>query len=286
MLFRALALLMLSLVTVQAQEIRIAASDLLADCIRPSLSAYGEQQEMQIQVESIGSLPALDRLRSNEIDLAIIAVPAGEEVPRDEFRVYPFAYDAAVIAVNANNRLDELSVAWLGGIYGSNEEFNFTTWANMGLSGWGSRKIKPLAVQEGDSVSLELFKYSVLNSAEMKPAVAMVKDSEVEAILEADPSAIAIMPRLPESPKVKVLMVSSSEDAPAYGPSLDNIHFGDYPIRLSFYILFDRSAEERMHSLLKGLYEDVVASALQANDIFPLPSTVRRKLVMDLDLGQ
>lgn len=284
MLFRIAFLLLYSAAALQAQEIRIAASDLLADFLKPELEAYGEAQGLSLKIDGIGSLPALDRLRSNEIDMAVIAVPVGNEVPRDEFRVYPFAYDVAVIAVNANNPLNEISIARLGGIYGSSEEYNFNSWADMGLSGWGSRKIKPMAGQEDASISLELFKYSVLEAGGMKPSVVMVKDHEVEAILEADPASIAIMSRLPDSKKIKTLMVSASDETPAYGPTADNIHFGDYPIRLSFYIIFNPRDEERLHSLLRLFLGDSIASALQTNNVFPLPSTVRRKLTIDLDL--
>lgn len=284
MLFRIAFLLLYSTAALQAQEIRIAASDLLADFLKPELEAYGEAQGLSLKIDGIGSLPALDRLRSNEIDMAVIAVPVGNEVPRDEFRVYPFAYDVAVIAVNANNPLNEISIARLGGIYGSSEEYNFNSWADMGLSGWGSRKIKPMAGQEDASISLELFKYSVLEAGGMKPSVVMVKDHEVEAILEADPASIAIMSRLPDSKKIKTLMVSASDETPAYGPTADNIHFGDYPIRLSFYIIFNPRDEERLRSLLRLFLDDSIASALQTNNVFPLPSTVRRKLTIDLDL--
>lgn len=284
MLFRIAFLLLYSAAALQAQEIRIAASDLLADFLKPELEAYGEAQGLSLKIDGIGSLPALDRLRSNEIDMAVIAVPVGNEVPRDEFRVYPFAYDVAVIAVNANNPLNEISIARLGGIYGSSEEYNFNSWADMGLSGWGSRKIKPMAGQEDASISLELFKYSVLEAGGMKPSVVMVKDHEVEAILEADPASIAIMSRLPDSKKIKTLMVSASDETPAYGPTADNIHFGDYPIRLSFYIIFNPRDEERLHSLFRLFLDDSIASALQTNNVFPLPSTVRRKLTIDLDL--
>ena len=114
--------------SVHADEIRIAASDLLADHIKSPILAYGEEHATTFNISKIGSLPALDRLRSDEIDLAIIAVPEGTEVPREEFSVYPFAYDVAVLVVNESNPIDEISLSHLGGIYGTNEEFSFNTW--------------------------------------------------------------------------------------------------------------------------------------------------------------
>lgn len=273
-----------SLQSLQAEEIRIAASDLLADYIEAPLEAYGEENDLTFTIDGIGSLPALDRLRSDEIDLAIIAVPEGDEVPREEFEIYPFAYDVAVIVVNDSNPIDEISLAYLGGIFGSNEEFSFNTWGDLRLSGWGSRNIKPLAGTSSESIALELFKYSVFKGGAMKPAVTMVKDTEVEDLLRTDAAAIAILSRMPEKSSIKVLMVSETEGSPAFGPSDDNVHYGDYPIRLAFYIAYDPRDEAKLRPIVRELLNDEVAASLRENDLLALPDTVRRKLLIDLDL--
>ncbi len=274
----------LTALSLHAEEIRISASDLLADYITAPLKAYGDEHDTTFVVDSIGSLPALDRLRSDEIDMAIIAVPEGDDVPRDEFRIFPFAYDVAVVAVNAGNPIDEITISRLGGIFGANEEYNFNTWGELGLSGWGSRTIKPVAGQNPESISLELFKYSVLKGGVMKPGVALVKDSEVEGLLMSDVASIAVLSRLPKSNKVKALMIAESSDSPAFGPSEDNVHYGDYPIRLAFYIVYNERNDDRMKDVLRVLLGDEIAQSLRQNSLFALPDTIRRKFTIDLDL--
>jgi ABC-type phosphate transport system substrate-binding protein len=269
-----------------ARQVRIAASDLLADFITEPLQASGEEHSIEFKVDSIGSLPALERLRSDEIDLAIIAVPEDTDVPRDEFRVFPFAYDVAVIAVNQSNPINEISLASLGGIFGANEGSNYTTWGDLGLSGWGSRSIKTLAGQNDKSISLELFKFSVLRGGQMKTTVASVKDSELEGSLLSDAASIAILPRVPKSKKVKALMISSEVDGPAFSPTDDNVHYGDYPIRLAFYIVYNERDEALAQKVLRVLLNDDLAASLRDNNLIALPDTVRRKLTMDLDLGE
>ena len=282
---KTLFLLPLTLIaSAQAEEIRIAASDLLADYIQAPLEAYGEENDTTFVVDSIGSLPALDRLRSDEIDLAIIAVPESTEVPRDEFSIYPFAYDAAVVVVNDSNPIDEISLSCLGGIFGASEEFNFNTWGDLGLSGWGSRNIKALAGTSEESIALELFKFSVFKGGAMKPSVAMVKDAEIEDLLRSDAASIAILSRMPENSNIKVLMVSDGADAPAFGPSDDNVHYGDYPIRLAFYIVYNKRDAAKLRKVIRELLDDEVAASLRENDLLALPDTVRRKLLIDLDL--
>ena len=284
---KTLLLLPLTLiVTAQAEEIRIAASDLLADYIRAPLKAYAAENDSTFVVDSIGSLPALDRLRSDEIDLAIIAVPEGDEVPRDEFSVYPFAYAVAVIVVNDSNPIDEISVARLGGIFGSKEELNLNTWGELGLSGMGSRNIKALAGTSYESIALELFKYSILKGGVMKPSVSMVNDAEVEDLLRSDAASIAILSRMPENENIKALMVSSDSDtyAPAFGPTDDNVHYGDYPIRLAFYIVYDLRDDAKLRPTIRELLNDEVATSIRSKGLIALPETVRRKFLIDLDL--
>jgi ABC-type phosphate transport system substrate-binding protein len=260
-----------------ARQFRIAASDLLADFITEPLQISGEEHSIEFRVDNIGSLPALERLRSDEIDLAIIAVPNNTDLPREEFRVFPFAYDVAVIAVNQSNPINEISLASLGGIFGANEESNYTTWGDLGLSGWGSRSIKTLAGQNDKSISLE--------GGQMKTTVASVKDSELEGSLVSDAASIAILPRVPKSKEVKSLMISSEVDGPAFSPTEDNVHYGDYPIRLAFYVVYKERDEARAQKALRVLLNDDLAAALRGNNLVALPDTVRRKLTMDLDLG-
>jgi len=271
-----------------ADEIRMAASDLLAEFIAPTLTAYAKENNIDLKLEGIGSLPAMDRLRSDEIDLAIVAIPEGDEAPRDEFDVYPFAYDAAVVAVNNRNPMDEISIPRLGGIFGSNEEFNFNTWGELGLSGWGTRNIKPLAGPAEESISLELFRYSVFAGGAMKPSVSVVRDNEIQEMLAGNITAIGVLSYLPENKNLKVLMISdgAGPNSTAYGPTAENIQRGDYPIRLAFYIVYNPRDEAKIKPVLRALFDEEIAKVLNQNNLFALPDTVRSQLLVDLNFQE
>lgn len=285
-MIRRLSVLLLaaSSLTQAAEEIRFAASDLLADFLEPSVVAFGTTHEIEIDYDSIGSLPALDRLRSDEIDAAIIAAPGSTADLREEFVVFPFAYAISVIVVNETNPTNELSLSELGGIFGANEELKINTWGELGLAGWSNRTIKPVASQLEQGIALELFKHKVFKGKAMKSSVAMAKPLEVENMVSADSASIGIVTRAPKQKGLKAVMVSTAADAPAYGPSRDNVHFGDYPVRLPFYVVFDRRDENRMKELMRMLLSDQIADELEQNDIVSLPLNVRRKLLIDLDL--
>lgn len=274
---------LLSIHAAHAEEIRMAASDLLADFITPPLKVYAEENELDLAIDSIGSLPAMERLRSDEVDLAIVAFPEGEEIPREEFKFYSFAYDSAIIVVNNRNPVNEISIPRLGGIFGSNEEFNFSTWGELGLSGWRSRNIRPFAGPAEESISLELFSYSVLSSRAMKSSVAILRDSEIEEAIASNIASIGVLSALPKNENLKVLMLSEGPGSTAYGPSAEIIHIGDYPIRLAFYIAYNPRDEEKIRPVLRALLGEKIATTLNKNKLFALPDTVRSRLLIDLD---
>jgi ABC-type phosphate transport system substrate-binding protein len=278
-------LILLSGQTALSEEsMRFAISDLLADTVTASLEELSETEELGLSIRSMGSLPALERLRTGNIDLAIMAFPKGSEIPRSEFSIYPFAYAASIVAVNENNPLDEISLSRLAGIFGTSEEYNFTTWGDIGLSGWGSRKIKPLSGHTEGSIALELFKHSVLVEGSLKPSVDIVLEEEVIDLLDKDPALISVLSRIPEESSAKILLLASDDNSPAYGPTDDNIHFGDYPIRLTFYIVGPKSESSQLGQILRFMWSDEMSEQLTEEGFFALPETVRRKLTMDLDM--
>jgi hypothetical protein len=81
-------------------------------------------------------------------------------------------------------------------------------------------------------------------------------------------------------------MVSSGSDiyTPAFGPTDDNVHYGDYPIRLAFYIVYNLRDDAKLRPVIRELLDDEVAASLRANDLIALPDTVRRKFLIELDL--
>ena len=109
MLLRLLFLITVTGIAANAADIRIAVSDLIADDISETVQMLAEASSVEITVISIGSLPAMDALRLDEISLAVVATPEGNELLDDTLKVFPFAYSTAVVAVSAANPVNEVS---------------------------------------------------------------------------------------------------------------------------------------------------------------------------------
>ena len=103
-------------------------------------------------------------------------------------------------------------------------------------------------------------------------------------MLASDTTAIAILSSIPDSSNAKVLMISESKNSPSFGPTAENIHYGDYPIRLPFYLVYNKRDQEKLDQLIRYLIEDTVAERLSSDGFFPLPENVRRQRAIAFDM--
>lgn len=284
--FRLSFLAIITSITANADEIRIAVSDVIADHVSETIQTLAEDKAVEISVVSIGSLPAMEHLRSDEISLAIIATPEGSELPDDIFRTFNFAYSTAVVAVGEASPVNEVSFDDLRGIFGSDSDLNADTWGALGIKSLGSRSIKPLVRQDDVNISTELFRYTVLQGGAMKLTVNEVIGSEIEYMLVENMAAVAILPYLPDNEKIKALMISMDSEGPAFGPTNDNVYYGDYPIRLPFHIVYKKDRESALLETLCILLSDEVTEALRESHLFVLPDTIRMNFVKSLSLAE
>ena len=267
------------------EELRISVSDLLSDTLEAQLSNVASLNSFEITYYKEGSLPALERMASDELDMAIIAVPDGHVMPDSaRYTTYPLAYDISVIIVNEDNPMGEASLSELGGIFGNNETLDYQTWNELGLSGWAGRSIKMMAALHDTSISNEIFKYTALSSNTFKSSVNVVDTAAVEKAVANDVTCIGLVPRKGKSEQTKSLMISSGTGLPAYGPSIDNVHYGDYPLRLPFYVVFETVNKARIKPILSYLLSENCAKLLEESDFYTLPETVRGQFSFELNM--
>lgn len=274
----------LLLTVARGEELRMAVSDLMADSLEASIADLAEQNSLKISFSKQGSLPALERLTSDELDIAVIVLPEGHAMPDSRYTVYPLAYDVAVLAVNEDNPIGEVSLPQLEGIFGSDGREDYQSWEGLGLSGWTGRSIKTFAAEIENSISNELFKFTVLNSGGFKRSVSLVDVASAERAISSDVTCIGLLSRKLDSRRIKTLMVSTGNDTPAYGPSPDNVHYGDYPLRLPFYVVFETSNRNRIKPILAYLLSEGCSKLLQSKNFYALPDTVRSQYSFELNM--
>lgn len=261
-----------------AVEVRIAVSDLIADFISEPLQKLAEEAALDIKVISAGSLPAINAICADEISLAVVVAPDNIQQPEcldETFTTLAIAYSTAIIAVNHLNPLEEVSFNDLQGIFGADPDLAIEAWNKLTGDYWTSSPVKPIVMQDDKNIFQELFRHKVLDGDAMRLSVNQVAYSEVEAMLSGNTAAVALLPYLPNNEEIKELMLSTDGESPAFDPTDENIHYGDYPIRLPFHIVYKGAREPELAAALCILLSDGIAKVLSENHLFVPPDAIR-----------
>lgn len=265
-------------------------SDLLDGILKERLAAYAaEHDQWSLSIDLFGSMPALEMMRAGEANLAIVAIPDDAPKPSaSDFEAVVFAFKIAVIIVKNVHPMVEIDFSQLKGIYGTTGETSYTRWGEMGLttSGWNNRPIQALALTTEDSVVFELFKYKALDRSPLKSNVALVTTAEeLYAIMGIDSAAVAVADRVPQSSQYRALSVASGKSGEiAFGPTAENVFYGDYALRLPLYLVFHKDKKDEIKDLLAFLLSKDISNVLVSDGVMPLPENVRRRSLLELDI--
>ena len=266
--------------------LRIGGSDLLGAAFQEALEEFARDYDLDLKIELRGTFAARTALEDGSLDLALIAAPRETNAGPEGFDSHVFAYQTAVLAINSSNPLNELNLPQVAGIYGAEEITSFTRWGDLGLSGdLRPRSIGLHSIDVGSSIAVDLLRHEVLRTPRLRGTVAFHRTpAEVIAAVEDSVAAMGLLPQSPPpgSP-VRVLALSQEEGGIAFGPSGENVHSGDYPIRLPIYLVFSPESREPLRDLLLFLTRERVAEAIEEAGLLPLPSSARNRQRLEFE---
>jgi ABC-type phosphate transport system substrate-binding protein len=268
MRFTSLLLFLFFFLTAVRSEIRVVGSDLLGNDFIDGLTAYSKRNDFGLKLTMEGSRTGLERLKSGEAELAV-------------------AYHTAVVVVPASLPLTQITVAQLNAIYGDDSQSGIKRWTDLGVTGeWAQRNILPIIPGPGGGLTYDLFRYTVLTAPALKPTVSVQPGlGETLTRIRGDEGGMAIMPLLPANqPRLKALLVARGSQDVAFGPTQNNIHSGDYPIRLPVYLVFRKDAARRIQSALRYLLSEDAVPLWEKAQLVPLPIQVRNQQIFDLEV--
>lgn len=280
-----LAVLVSSLVA--RAEVRVVGSDLLGKEFTAALTTYSKRNDLGLTFSLTGSRTGLGQLQSGLADLGLVVLSPGEKPPGAPFVALPVAYHTAVVVVPASLPLTQITFAQLNAIYGDDAQSGLKRWNDLGVTGeWASRNILPNISGPGVGLTYDLFRYTVLTAPALKPTVG-VQASLAESLtrIRGDEGGIAILPALPaKQPRLKTLLVARGAQDVAFGPTPDNVHSGDYPIRLPVYLVFRKDAAKGMQPVLRYLLSEDAVPLWEGAGLVPLPIQVRNQQIFDLEV--
>ncbi|MBK8476236.1 MAG: hypothetical protein IPL39_07930 [Opitutaceae bacterium] len=217
-------------------------------------------------------------LRAGKADVAVVAFAPDEPLPEAEFRLVPLAYQVVVLAVTASNPTRQLSYAQLGGLFGEKETVNYRQWGALGAPGvWQEKTVTLNTMEAPELLAQDLIRYTVLRVPQLKPTMTVHATlEELVKRVRVDDTSIGLFPRVPaDTEGMHVLLVSRDDKDVAFGPTPENIHAGDYPLRLPFYIVFKPTRAAELSGVVGALLGDEVAAGLVKLGYVPVPPNAR-----------
>jgi phosphate transport system substrate-binding protein len=268
-----------------AQPIRVVGSDLLTGNVGLELARFGKVSDLQMDVSLRGSRLGLAALRDGAADFGLFVFGTQDTMPGPEFSTLPVGYFTAVVLAPAGVSISQIHFRQLAGVFGASEAQTFSRWGDIGVTGpWSSRGITAMGARRA-GLALDLFRYEVMSAPELKSTVVLFDELDrLYGRLNGSEGGIAIVATPPVgNPNVKVLLVAKAERDVAYGPTAENLHSGDYPLRLPLYLVFRKGDARRLNFVLRHLLSDEVRPVFLQAGVIPLPVQARNQLVFDLE---
>jgi phosphate transport system substrate-binding protein len=266
--------------TAVAADVRIAGSDLLGSDLEVALQSFAARGKMPVRTDFSGSRAALDALKAGAADLAIVMLAPDEKLPVEGYAADPLAYRIAVVVAPQVVGLTQVSFIQLEGVFGASGPAGFRVWRDLGVTGNRAQLTVGTHVlsTKTDAVSADIFRHQALRVARFKPSV--MRHEQMTTLVEklaAEEGGLAILPEAPTSHAgLSVLLVSRAEGEPAFGPTPENIHTGDYPLRVPIWVVYRKGSLETLRPLLGFLWSDEAARILaESSYCVPVPSSGR-----------
>lgn len=266
-----------------ASALRVAGSDLPGEAFEAALAMFAKRENVELTVEFAGSRSGLDDLKNGRADLALVAF-APDETPPDAavYVMKPLAYRIAVVAVPEHIGMTQVSFNALDGFFGASGPAGFAIWKDAGVVG----SVAPLGVSthilegDGGGLSVDLFARTALRVPKLKSSV--LRYDRFEALrtqVAAPEGGLAVLPYVPPPGSgLRALLVAKAEGEPAFGPTRDNIHAGDYPLRLPVYLVYRAESVAKLGMLLEFLSSEEAALSLAKNPVITPASASGRGL--------
>ncbi len=281
-----LLLFLLAAIPAARADLTVVGSDLMGKNFATGLAALAGRAQVAVRLDLTGSRVGLEKLRAGQADLALLVFSSQETPPGAPFVARPVAYHTAVMVVPASLPLAQVSYAQLRDLFSDSEgAADNVRWSDLGVTDpqWAGKKIILLMSGSGGGLSYDLFRRTVLLTPGLRPTVQVDLDGPAAlkhtAVAEG---GLAIVPSLPAGQnQLRLVPVARGLHDVAFLPTPENVHTGDYPIRLPLHVVFRADATARVLPLLRILYGTEAVALWQEAQLVPLPPQSRDQQVQD-----
>lgn len=268
----------LALCASSASALTLVGSDLIQPVLADSLDALAKAEGFSVRYQMEGSQVGLQSLNDGRADVAIVALPRGEQ-PKTDAEVTAWAFLVTVVAVHKDNPVAELDRDDLLAIY--SQAGGAINWDRFTREpGWTARKISQHQVRGKNTLGLEVFKVEVLGDQEMNASVRTYGTlEEFSRETRDDFNVITIVPSLTLPASLRALPVAGQGQERPVAPTPENVVYGTYALQLPFYLVYRReyAATPEGKVVLRNLLGNQMAGQLEQADLMPLTPSERQE---------
>lgn len=234
-----------------------------------------------------GTLPAARAYAEGRLGAALLMERAGGPAVREgpaDLPSFTLASAAAVAVVHRSNPVTQLSLPQLAGAFARDQREPLTNWSE--LPGGRSELVYPALCSPDGRFVRELLGGLVCAGAPLRPDVRTGLTSEAAAQLAASRSDILLLIAQVPAGVGRVLPVADGREGrptSAYLPTPENIHAGDYPLRLPIVLHVRKERARGLRPALAWLCSEEAADILKQRGLHPAPAEARRRWLLRLD---
>lgn len=260
--------------------VKLMGSDLVGEKISAVLAEKLKKQGLNVSVDLSGSKAATDALKKNEADIAILALVRENDM-LENYQYVPYTHQIAVVLANTANAMEEISLPQLREFFGGFSEALSKEEASS------TKTIQPMLTSLKESLAVELFKYKCLNGENPSPKVE-IKESTLKLaeLIKNSVNAIGIGSFDPKAQNVKALAISdrrSDGSVFSFKPTVENVQNKDYPLTLSFYLVFKTNRTQTLKPVINLLFDDEIMELLNKGGFVCPPKNFIKSYLLGLD---
>lgn len=235
----------------------------------------------------VGTLPAARAYADGRLGAVLLLERAGGPAVKDAAGDPPpftLAAAAAVVVVHRSNAVEQISFAQLAGAFARDQRQPLVNWNE--LPGGRSELVYPALSSPDGHFVRELLVGLVCSGAPLRPDVRQILAPNEAAQLAASRSDILLLSAHPPAGVGRVLPVSDGREGravSAYPPTPENVHAGDYPLRLPVVLHVRKERAKALRPALAWICSEEAAEALRARGLHPAPAEARRRWLLRLD---
>jgi len=271
--FLTTGLCLLAATGLDAAALRVKASDLLPDPVKGILESCSiADPDSAFE----GSINALAELQAGDADVVLVAVPDGKPLPEGMVCI-PFAFEVAAVIVNDGNPTKQITLRALASAFAKSGGAD--KWGNLGLKDvWAERNIAAYVPKSSNGVTLDLFRSMTIKNGAFRDGLNVwTGRGQIEHIVREQAQCLVIMRGIDVPAGGRALLVSESTDQDTfpYPPTESSVFYGDYPLRLPFYIVMRKDAPQQVKDFATVMLSDETAKAMSGAGFVPAPKSER-----------